>query len=335
VPKLRYSLLLIALTAPLAAGDSASLKAYMALKQDSSLYVGEGTAGDREFSGDHANALAAARERARAALAESVSVRVRSVTSESQESAGGSVKESVQSRSQSVADLKLDSVKLMELDQFPEAGQVTVLASLSKEDYRRQLAGEGPAVFHPESALRLLGGEAFKQDWQIGTDKDFTGFYGGLEVDWHDFMVGFQYGYFTTGTSSYNPSYPAFAQPTPATISQESLQIGYNWTWFNWRLQPYLPMHLEGTDFQWAYPNGSVLGISGNQTKGSGLLFGGVTGLGLRYWIYDGLAVDLTGLFHIPFNSIPGPTQIYAPVSNGHFSTESLDVQLGITWSGF
>jgi hypothetical protein len=78
---------LAALAAPLGAQTSA--QRYLALKDDASLYVGEGQAEAEDFGGDGLKALSAARERAHAALAASIQVRITSEVQASSSVSGG------------------------------------------------------------------------------------------------------------------------------------------------------------------------------------------------------------------------------------------------------
>src|SRR5258708_3633608 len=110
--------------------SSAAMASYVYIKQNSDLFVGEGTAKTSEFGDDQAKALDAAKERARADLASSVKVRIKSETSEKLESKDSKVSEEIKSQSQSQADVSLENVKYMEFKDFPGKGQVTVLASL-------------------------------------------------------------------------------------------------------------------------------------------------------------------------------------------------------------
>src|SRR5258708_6643732 len=148
----------LALSGEAPASKAATMRAYMYIKEDSDRFVGEGVAELKEFDGDSVKALAAAKERARGDLASNVRVQVSSDTAEKLESKNGKVTEELKSESKSHADVALENVKYMEFKDFPEKGQMTVLASLSKEDYRRQLAGKKVSVYLPENSLRFGAG---------------------------------------------------------------------------------------------------------------------------------------------------------------------------------
>jgi hypothetical protein len=307
IASLAFSILCLA--SGLAHGETGALKAYMALKQDPDLYVGEGNASDAEFDHDRAKALAAARERARGALAEAISVHVHTESSEALRSQGGKVQEEAQSRSQSQSDLNLDNVHLMELEGFPEAGQVTVMASLSKEDYRRQLAGEKVSVFLPEHGLRL--GISYlwppsmdailnyaSQHHDAGSQADNHVSYA-LDFLWHSWVLGADFE--PTGFGGF-----------------QIFSLGYDWTPWATRLQMFVPLRAE---------------IGGAQYNAdSAISWGASLGLGLRYWLTDGLAVEASGIWHQAIAS--GAMNLeagQAPV----FSISGPEAGLSIQWSGF
>jgi hypothetical protein len=332
--RLAFALAMLALPAAWASGQAgssgteAATKAYIYLKQDSSLYVGEGTASAGEFGGDELKAMAAARERAKAALADSVQVHIRSEVAESLKSKDGKVSEEIQSQSKSQADVSLENVKYMELQDYPGKGKATVLASLSKEEYRRQLAGKKVSVYLPENGMRFkIVGDA---PWWLHDSGYSPGFDLGLEFIHRSFMGGFEIvqdqlnlgGNQSGGGSSQGGGGGGGGGGGSGGYSGERVSglLGYNWTPWAMRLQPYVPIRVE---YQWINFNDVTAG-----------LFGGSAGIGLRWWANDSLALDCTARYSLGFNQAD-----YRPAGPGSASlwanTTGPQLDVGLLWSGF
>jgi hypothetical protein len=313
-----------ALAAPLAAGESASLQAYMAIKQDPGLYVGEGTATDKEFNGDHEKALAAARERARGSLADAISVHVHSESGEQISSEGSSVHESLQSQTLSRADLDLDNVKLMELESIPDPGEVTVMASLGKEDYRRQLAGKKVSVFLPERGLRVKT-TLDNPDWLSGRFN--PGLNLGMELFFGQVMVGGEWEQDQLPAPNVNYQNTNSPQPTGGyngmggvNLTRFGMETGYNWTPWAQRWQPFFPLRLH---YEWDSAGGHDAD-----------LFGVGGGLGLRYWPADSFALEIEARGVLGLNTVKMnlfPSYDSQPEAN----LTGIQFDLGLLWSGF
>jgi hypothetical protein len=209
-------------------------------------------------------------------------------------------------------------VKLLELDDYPDKGQVTVLASLSKEDYRRQLAGKSIPLYLPENGLRLsagwLGG-----DWTGGNNTPIPG----IEFYWHGFIAGVALDSARVAT---NPS--ATQAPDMVPFRLWDLSLGYDLTPWHWKVQPFVPLRVN-----YELVNGTPYIAN---------LFGASAGLGLRYWPTDAVALDLGMRFGLGFNR--------STVTNGHGKPYIADdgsgnaleavmkgeeLSLGLLWSGF
>jgi hypothetical protein len=293
--------------------------AYVYIRQDSDLYVGEGIAKLSDFDNDPAKASAAAKERAMADLASSVQVRVHSETTENLESKNGKMDEDIKSRSQSQADIVLDNVKTMEFKGMPDQGSVTVLASLSKEDYRRQLAGKGVKVYLPELGLRIGGILSFPSTDDLHGDQPHHpgGDPAGPELDfiWRSFYLGYQIQFDQYGAPG--------QMPKSYTIS--AINLGYDWTPWAWRVQPFVPLQI-----QYAYWD---MDPSFAQT------FEASAGLGLRLWANDSVAFQIQGTW----NQGLWGGGIYQSggnllAVNGHDAQVAMtgpEWAAGITWSGF
>lgn len=333
--------LFLLLASALPAADAG--KRYLSLKDDSGIFVGEGAVDLKEFKDDSVKALQAARERAQAALAAAIQVRVKSEIKEESDSAGG---ETLTAKSESLADVVLEGIRFDEFPDMPQKGKVTVLAWVTKEQYRRTLAGKKPPVWKVEKGLRLSGGtrnigwvDRLKRDMSVlppsmanpfpywdmtlpkpnGPDLSL-----GMEFHYRGFVLGFDH---TQGTVNGWLDLKSGAQPSKAgslNFSLSSLQLGYDWAPLNWRLQPFLPLRWEYQFWQW----GSI------QERPHGLS----AGLGLRYWITDFLAVDakyaqhfgLSSLAEIP-TDIPG--EFWWP--GGNHAMDGARIEGGLIWSGF
>ncbi len=290
-----------------ALSNDGATRAYLYIKQNEDLFVGEGLATLKEFSGDEVKAKTAARERAKATLADSIRVNVKSEITEKLQLKDGKVSEDLESVSTSKTDLFLENVKYLELQDYPSSGKITVLASLSKHDYRRQLAGKKVSVYLPEKGLRFkIVGDAYT--WLKSTD---PGLDLGLEFIMTSYMVGFD----LVSHELKNPN-GTFGKSSFG-ITRASGLIGYNWAPWTQRIQVYFPLRLE---YQHVFGNASAD------------LFGASGGLGLRIWPNDTLALDLTGRYSVGINKVNltmGEGASYIS------SLDGLELDVGILWSGF
>jgi hypothetical protein len=326
------------------AADSA--KRYLALKDDSGLYVGEGVAELKEFDGDGLKALAAAKERAQAALASAIRVRIQSQTKEVSSSVSG---ETFSAETQSLADVVLENVKSEDFENFPDKGKITALDYVSKEDYRRQLAGKATPLYRPENGLRVnfggyypffLGGYVTKRPTNgniVGTTTVGGGFDPALDLGvdavWRNFVLGLAFANLDEGVYTYNitsspsPTNAPGWNTTDLNVTLLQAQAGYEWTPFSSRLQPFFPFRIEDAFASLSSVKGNLMGLSG--------------GLGLRYWPNDSLALQVVGVYHQGLNSFRmnsyGGTS-YIDSDPSHSVTVSLtgmELRAGILWSGF
>jgi hypothetical protein len=298
-----------------------AMKTYVYMKQDSSIYLGEGVVQLEEFSGDMAQAIPAAKERARADLASGIRVQVKCEVSETVQSKSGKTSEDLSSRSKSEADLSLENIKYVEFRGLPEEGQVTVLASISKEDYRRQLAGKGTKVYLPENGLQFNfgflawrslhssslanGNGAVDQsspsssprnayiashpgiyNQALGGDGDSYSL--GMAFLWRSWSIGVNatpVGLVNFPTYQGDGSTPA----APLDIQWASLDIlrvsaGYDWTPLAWKLQPFVPLRVDYDIWNMNPYFAQTLGVS--------------VGAGLRYWVNDIAALQVLATWH-------------------------------------
>jgi hypothetical protein len=337
-------MLLLGLPAPgLRAGESkaTSMASYLYLKQDSDLFVGEGTSRLSEFSKDLDKARQAAKERSLADLASSVRVRVSSETSEHLELKQGKSSEAMSSDSSSRADVALENVKFLELDDFPSADQVTVLASISKEDYRRQLAGKSSPVYRPETGVRVFYG-GFYPSW--ATDEaSGSGFNSGpvststygAEVFWRSWVLGLGYTDTEFGFNGWTEAQGGSASQAwsgQVAITSLRAQFGYDWTPWAWRVQPYVPLRLEVGEV-----TQTVTNVYEGPAAATRVLVGPVIGLGLRYWPFDAVAFDVSIRSHPPiaWANFPPMSGAEQGASQYQGSLDNWEWQASVVWSGF
>jgi hypothetical protein len=351
---MRSAALLCLLLGPVAAlaAQSPAERTYIAMKQDSDIYLGEGVAELKDFDGDKLKARSAAKERARGDLAANVSVEVKSLSSEKLESKDGKVSEELKSQSSSQADLKLDNVKYVELDEYPEPGQVTVLASLNKEDYRRQLAGKTTPVYRPEYGIKLdawglslpsfntiedsgtnaanlplAGGNGSSSNSNsngatTGSTGDTPGI--GMEFVWKDFSLGLDYYSKDMQVYLYHPSAGNYDRITDG-LSLAMVSLGWQWIPWDWRVQPFFPVGLDGafSDFNYFQAYGA----------------GAFAGAGLRYWPSDSFSIELSWRYLQGFNDADyekaGQPMLLRPGQQADFSLTGQQTRAAIQWSGF
>jgi hypothetical protein len=341
----------------LRSADSGTWDKYNNLKDNGDLYVGEGVAKTSEFGGDMGKANQAARERAREDLASSVRVEVRSSVREEASQKDGQSSESLKSSGQSESAVVLENVKFRDFRDFPHDGDDTVLAYLSKEDYRRQLAGKAVNVYRPQFGVGITGSIvnlsslASLQNLDIAQDAhSVNGGVGasmsmhapqlsalGVELSW-PFLVA-EVSYATGGTNLYadngdsTSGNPENFQTQAYTYSLWEAKVGYDITPWAWRYQPYVPLRLVAGSM--------VMGDGNGGRDTSTLLLGASAGLGFRYWFTDALALELSANWQQGFDSaaavFPGnhPVKITPSVDANALDLTGLDLKAGLRWSGF
>lgn len=359
-PVMAFIVLVLCASCLYAEADKDTWKKYNALKDDSDYFVGEGVAKVAEFNGDEDKAVEAAKERAREDLGRAVAVEVKSMTSEKIESGPTGISEELKTEGHSASQVKLENVKTREFKGFPSDGKITVLAYLSKEDYRRQLAGKSVQLYRPERGLRIIFGQISPRwledfaNWsqlQIqstlnnpqlmnATRPSWTGVSSynlGVEAFWRDFVLGLSYSQWSMNTYAYGGSNPQLGGQFSVTAL--SLQAGYDWTPWAWRLQPYLPLRLEATNLSSNFlmgVNGPIGAQSGGYTANEdNMLFGALIGLGLRYWPFDSLAFDVCYRQHEGFGG--SSVNVISEQKSGNLgvSLNSWEWQVSTVWSGF
>lgn len=316
--------LLFCLLPAFGAAKSSAMDSYLYIKEDESQYCGEGTAGAGEF-GDAARASKAARERALEALAGAIRVQVTSKTSEKIESKGGKSSEEIRSEGESRVEITLNNVKYLELPDFPDRGKLTVLAHLSKEDYLRQLAGKGAAVYRPQFGLSvgvdMLNLDSFsalvRRSAAISSPN-----YGGVsssggneampmvagtmvgyaaELSWPFMLLGaayFQQNQNIWGVHR-SPTAPPGMQDTYSTnlysLTMLELHAGYDYIPWAWRFQPYLPVRVRA----------GFLELKDTVLQGTykANLYGASAGLGLRYWLNGEFSLEGGAMANLALNS--------------------------------
>jgi hypothetical protein len=320
--------------------------AYITMKQDADLFVGEGVAEVKDFDSHAGAALAAAKQKARADLAESIHVHVSSEMTDKTQAKDGQVKEEISSESKSRSDLDLEGVKYLELRDYPEAGQMTVLASLSKEDYRRQLAGKATHVYRPEYGIKLeawgLSLNSFNTIENTGMNaptnlplapgsqtNGSTSSTGntpgiGMEFVWKDFSLGLDYFSKDMQVYLYQPGPKDYLAVTDG-LSLAMVSLGWQWIPWDWRVQPFVPVGFNG-----AFSNFNYF-----QTYGLGVF----AGVGLRYWPSDSFSIEISWRYLQGLNTSDyekdGQALHLGPQQDASFSLTGQQTRAAIQWSGF
>jgi hypothetical protein len=284
----------------------AAMKSYMYIKEDSDRYVGEGIAALKDFNGDTIKTLSAAKERALGDLASNVRVEVSSNTDEKLESKGGKITEDISSESTSHEDVALENVKYMVFKEFPESGQIAVLASLSKEDYRRQLAGKGVKIYLPEWGIKVAVGTFYLL--QNADNRDIPQCLIG-DLVWGSWTFGFD-----------------MVPPNGPGAAYGFLHLGYDWTPWKTRFQPFVPIRLMGGEL---YYNGS----GETRNEGSGPILGYGAGLGVRFWPTDSFSIILQNTWDGAVNGGNWTNFNGQPITNTKLYGG--EASLGVMWSGF
>jgi hypothetical protein len=272
---------------------------YTSLKQDPSLYCGEGVARLREHGGDPLEAERAALAAARGDLAESIETRISVLTTDVLIGGSKKAEERISSQSRSVSVVQLANVRTRTFTDRPHAGELTVLAYITRADYRRLLGGR--LDDSPHGALTvMLGGQSYVNAVDLGqalgigeTAPNFL--LPGFEVAFGPWSAGFSAFSYRLSGGAWDPKELVYS-PGPS-VWHGNLQFmrasaGYDWRLGKARLQPYVPLRLE---CQW-------LNISEYVSK---TLPGGSAGVGMRYWLNNHAALDLRGIWHQGFQ---GPT---------------------------
>lgn len=341
--RLMLLLALLALGASLRAADNGS-KRYLKLKDSADAYVGEGVAKLAEFDGDGLKALEAARERARGSLASAVRVRIVSETREQSSSGPEGSTETVESKSASLADVILENVRIEDFIGLPAEGQVTALAIVSKEDYRRQLAGKAAPLYRPQYGLKLAvwgwsqpSIEAIENTGTMNsapTDAPVNmggngasgssvapGF--GLEFVWRDFSLGLDYYRKELGLYLYDDKLNQYNVRSDG-ISIAMASLGWQYIPWPWRVQPFVPFGVHVANV--------------NLFQGQVIAMGASAGLGIRYWPSDAFSFELCVRFLQGLNTqrFQGGGPIYLRKGQeAEFNLTSPQARVAIQWSGY
>lgn len=322
------SALLLCLALRLPAADLVRLRAaYLGIRDNGELFVGEAVLWVKDEGGDLEQAKAVGIARARGSLAQAIEVRVQSRTElEAVASSKGST-ETARQQDISSTDLKLAGVKTQAFEDFPKPGQLTVLAWISKEEWRRQAKGKGPIVYRPQNGLRLLYGAWYPDElgrFPVSHPNEQKAFGAGLV--WR--------GWSLEGMTCAN-SILFEGSTHEADMHSEIIQFGYNWAPFAWRLQPFAPIGLA-----WCHQQFEVEGSTAH-----GSTFAGHAGLGLRYWASDSLALEFLARRYLGLSKSTGGKLSYQVLGPGpavawksfspemEFSGGAFSLQL--LWSAF
>jgi hypothetical protein len=303
-------LALLCLCTPAFAGssDQEALKKrlqFLEIKDNNDLYVGQGSATLKD-QGDWDKAELAATAAARAALAEGIEVRIQSEITDKMEGGAQGVTESTSALTKSQSDLTLANVQTKALRDFPSDGTVTVLAYLSKVQYRRQLAGKSVAIYRPEFGLKvsvwgwaLPGIEKIEDSGTIngpptdalvagngsggsGNGSSIAPGYG-LEFVWRDFSLGLDYYRKDLALYIYDPSRDRYDVKGDG-IEVDSATLGWQYIPWNWRVQPFIPLGVSVAHVALFQSNAMATAAS--------------AGLGVRYWPSDAFSFEISARYY-------------------------------------
>jgi len=342
-----FLLAVLAAALPLSAADNGG-KRFLKLKDDADLYVGEGVAVTKELGGDGLKALAAARERARANLAAAIRVRIVSETTSVEKSGPDGATETVEAKSASLADVVLENVRYEDFPGLPAEGQVSSLAIVSKEDYRRQLAGKAVKVYRSESGLRLGAFGLFNDSLgalhnaSVNPPPNANQGNGGSSASGSDNTPGYALEFFwrrwVLALHYYSIDCPLFIwEPSTQSrvghssgLSYHQLQLGYDWEPWAWKLQLFVPLRLSVAHSDWQ--------------QYQAVAYGAQAGLGLRWWATDAIAFELSGRWQQGFNTVAyeqngQPLKVAnsdgLTYTDATFSLTGAQILGAITWNGF
>jgi hypothetical protein len=320
-------------------------KRYLKLKDDSDLFVGEGVVELKEFKDDGLKALEAARERARGSLASSIQVRITSETNEELKNGKDGSSEELSSKSKSLSDLVLENIHSEDFVDFPEKGRITVLSYVSKEDYRRQLAGKAVRFYRPEYGLKLavwgLSLGSFSTIEDSGTSNGAPVGYSsngnngggsgsgltagfGLEFVWKDFSFGVDQYRKDMSLYVYDPALKNYS------VSSDGLglwmaSLGWQYIPWNTRVQPFFPLGVHIAQSSWNMYMAGAAAAS--------------VGAGLRYWPSDAFSFEvgfryLQGFWGNPYLKDGEPLRLRTD-QNADFNLTGSQTRVAIQWSGF
>jgi hypothetical protein len=291
---------------------------YASLKSDSGLYCGEGVASLSEHGGDPLEAEKAALLAARGALAEAIEIRISVLTTDVLVGGSKAAEEHLSSKSRSISVVELANIRTRTFTDRPRAGDITVLAYITRTDYRRLLGGR--LDDSPHGALTLfLGAHSLTQGADLAQAMGTSGapliYLPGFELAFGSWTGGLSaFSYRLNGSDTWDPrenkSTPAGGGVWHGNLQLIRVDLGYDWRIGKARFQPYVPLRLE---CQW-------MSLS---EPASGVFPGASAGLGLRYWFSNHVALDLRGRWHQAFqaaspwksNTDPagGPFMIFPP----------------------
>ncbi len=322
---------------------------YLDIKDDNDLYVGQGAATLKD-KGDWDKAELAATAAARASLAEAIEVRIQSQVTDKLEGNSESVTASTTAITKTESDLKLANVQLKALRDFPSEGTLTVLAYLSKADYRRQLAGKSVAIYRPQYGLKLavwgwslpsiekiedsgtVNGPPTDAPLNGGNNNSGGGGGGGgsstapglgLEFVWQSFSLGLDFYRKELSLYRYDDILNQYNIKTDG-ISVAMVSLGWQYIPWNWRFQPFVPLAVHVAHV--------------NLFQGEVLATAASAGLGLRYWPSDAFSFELCGRYLQGFNNerFQGNGPIYLRKGKeAEFSLTGPQIRAAIQWSGF
>lgn len=335
----------LALASALCARESLD-KVYEGLMNDPDLFAGEGLVSRSSYGGDAEKAKASARERARASLVESIRVHVVSQVKDTQKSGRQGDLQEVEAKSVSSSDLELENIQYRALDDFPKDGQLTVVATLSKLDYDRQMAGLRKNRFRPYWGLmvyyilyekyvnldKLLDDESRKGRSGLAFSSTMGSVSGsidppqgfGLQFRYKEWSLGIEK---SSGRALIYPYDPATALYRWDYTSFDifGAEAGWDFAPLASRFQPYIPLRLR------------YFGVSIGEFSGSAPQLS--AGLGMRYWASESFFFNLAGQWNQGLGEVEltdsGKPFWRSPGRKAMVDFSGVQCDIGLTWTGF
>jgi hypothetical protein len=276
----------MAMGMPLVCADAAQERAseYRAIKDNPEYIVGEGVALLRDHDDDAMVAERLALDLAGLDL--SLALQGGKSAGTTNPPAGGSMRvgESWASPGPDLSNNELKDVCTRTLMDFPHAGQVTVLAWITRQDYHAQRGGRLDDSPH-------WGLECFFSSYAPGQGSDLTrsgndtaGPGAGVQASWGPWSLALGADFIHFQLRTYDPRSQRYGQINTPGSPYSMLGLGYDVAPWRTRVQPYLPLRVEG-----------ALAGSGPWTAA---MAGAGAGLGLRVWFTNHVALDVRGLWN-------------------------------------
>jgi hypothetical protein len=271
----------------------------------------------------------------------------------------GVAKEELHSESSAEATVQLRNLAFREYADVPKAGQVSVLASITREDYRRMLAGLQLKAFHPENGVMIglryqdIGGlhklldasqvaqnaapdlpqYADKGKATIGPAPGYL-MLPVLEGHWRDFNAAFGWLHQNVGIYALDLADSQLYRNSTMTLNGFLYEAGWDLTFWDRRLQTYLPLRLQAEYLELRSEGSAASAIY------PAWLYSATAGLGARFWANEKIALDGAVLWAVALNQAQflgdkGPLRLAPGQDAPAVGLDGLQLKLDLRYSGF